>query len=181
MLYTVDMNRHAMGVIGVALVAFVIGGVVFFFYGEERPGALITSGLSAGVSLSGQEVPFAELGRGVQSAIVGPVNYHITSAKELSELWEEIGASSTPPAIDFSRQAVIAIFAGPEQGARVAVTKIADTAVRTVAITIALPQGVCAPQTGKPSIASSYELYTMPATTLPLTHTEATTTLPCAK
>ena len=125
-------------------------------------------------------VPFTTIVQGEQSGVAARVNYLITSPDELSALWASIRATSTPPSIDFTTQAVLAIFAGESSEASVSVAKITDAlgaGQRMVSIAITKPDVFC---TGEVTTTSPYAIVAVPATSLPLTHEDIVTTANCA-
>ncbi len=127
-----------------------------------------------------QSVAFVELAQGLQSKEKRRVNYLVQSTSELTRLWSMIDAAGTPPAIDFSTDSVIAVFAGeqPTLGYSIEVTRIEDAAKRHVAVTFSKPGGSCI--SGQ-SITSPYQVVKVPKTSLPLTHETLTNTLSCLR
>ena len=158
--------------IGVALVAVIIGVGIFLYSGSSWRG---TSPEDASASVAGA-VSFTPLARGVESSVHERVNYLITSSDQLSQLWKTIGAGGMPPAVDFSTHEVIAVFAGSDPVADITVAKIQDTTTRMVSVSIAKPDGTCA---GKDS-GSPYQIVAMPTTSLPLAHQDLVSTTSCA-
>jgi hypothetical protein len=123
-------------------------------------------------------VPFTRLMYGEQSPIASRVNYVLTSPEELNALWTILGATSTPPTVDFTTHAVLAVFAGASPKTKVTVAKIEDvqdTAKRLVSIVIAKPAEPCT----TPSI-SPYEIVSVAASSFALTHTDIVTTTTCS-
>lgn len=167
-------------IIGIAaLVAIGIGvGVVIFDNDvfKDIPSSVSSSSGTNG-QLSAVIVPFTEIARGSSSAIPTRVNYHLTSPDQLHDLWQTIGAVGTPPAVDFKTRAVLAIFAGKEPSSAIAIAKIEDTDTRLVSIVVAKPDTACAKEG---VTASPYEIVTVPATTLPLTHKDILATTSCS-
>jgi hypothetical protein len=94
----------------------------------------------------------------------------------LSELWKTIGAKGTPPAVDFTKQTVLAVFAGTASTSSIEIAKIEDTNARMVSIALTKPDSTC-PQKGV--TASPYEIVTMPTTLLSLAHEDVLTTASC--
>ncbi|MDP2652107.1 MAG: protease complex subunit PrcB family protein [bacterium] len=161
--------RNTLIVGGVAVAAIVIGVLVFLRGGDSFSNA---SASPATV------VSFTQLARGSHSKVTMRVNYLITSSDQLNELWKMVDATSTPPKIDFKKEAVIAVFAGeqPTAGYAISVAKVEDTSARIVSITLAKPDGRC--MTGQ-VLTTPYELVTLPATSLPLAHEDISTTTSC--
>jgi hypothetical protein len=168
------MKRETLIIIGVVLVALIIGVVVFFSGRGSVP--TNTSSVVASTQPSAVIVPFTEITSGSKSTVATRVNYVITSTDELNKLWKMIDATGTPPAIDFKTRAVIAVFAGKESTSSIAVAKIEDTDARMVSITIAKPDSTCTKQ----SSASPYEIVAVPITSLPLAHKDISTTVNCS-
>ncbi len=154
---------------GVVLVMIVII-VAIFLYGRR------TSPIRSNTQAQSVTVPFTTLTQGRQSAVAKRVNYVLTSPAQLSEIWKVVNAKGTPPKVDFKKQAVIAVFAGTESSSSIAIAKIEDTTARMVSIAITKPD--C---TVPPSTASPYEIVAVPTTSLPLTHSDIPTTIPCPK
>ncbi|HQT83113.1 MAG TPA: protease complex subunit PrcB family protein, partial [Candidatus Paceibacterota bacterium] len=127
---------------------------------------------------SAAEVPFTRLVQGSASRVAERINYRATSASQLQELWKMINATGTPPTVNFAAQEVIGVFAGqqPTPGYAIAVSNIEDAAARVVSITIARPEGAC---TTEHATTTPYELIAVPATALPLTHEDISTTTGC--
>ena len=123
-------------------------------------------------------VPFTKLTEGKQSVIARRVNYVLTSPTELNELWKTVDAPGKPPKVDFKTHAVIAVFAGQEASASIAVAKIEDSKTRMVSIAIARPSTLC---TKTRTVASPYQIIAVSATSLPLTHEDLATTAGCPK
>lgn len=162
--------KNTVGIIGVAFLALLIG-FVGFLYDRETVSKVPSSVAAA--------VPFTSLARGSRSKAATRVNYLITSANDLANLWETVDATNTPPAVDFKTQAVLAVFAGHASNSAIAVAKIEDTIEqRVVSITVTKPDAACAK---KLSALSPYEIVVVPATSLSLTHRDLSTTAPCPK
>jgi hypothetical protein len=168
------MRKNVLIIIGVALLAIAIGVAVFV----SGNGATQNTASVVSPQPSAVIVPFTKIKQGEQSAIGARVNYVLTSSSELIKLWKMVGATGTPPTVDFNKQAVIAVFAGKESTSSIAVAKVEDSDARMVSITLAKPEGACAV---KKSAASPYEIVAVPATSLPLTHTDVVTTASCPK
>ncbi len=160
--------------IAVVLIVIAIGVGVF----TSNNGRVQQASPSAATQPSAVAVPFTKLVQGTQSTIATRVNYFITSSTQLNELWKMVGATGTPPTVDFKTQAVIAVFAGKESTSSIAVAKVEDSLARMVSITIARPSGACV---SKQQAATPYEIVTVPSTALPLTHTDIVTTASCPK
>lgn len=168
------MKKDTFIVAGVALVAITIG-TYFFLSGNVKNSS------SASVSesqTSAVAVPFTSLASGTRSTVDTRVNYFITSSTQLNELWKMVDAKGQPPKVDFTKEAVIAVFAGqqPTGGYAIQVSKIMDSTSRLVSVTIQKPDSTCKP---KATATMPYELVTIPATTLPLAHEDISTTVSC--
>jgi len=161
---------------GIAIIAIGIG-VFVFLYGGNR---FNSSSAVANNNLSVVAVPFTKIVQGDTSTIKNRVNYFINSSEQLNELWGMIDATSTPPKIDFKKEAVIAVFAGKQTVAdySIYVSKIIDSDTRMVYITLAKPDGKCAK---KQSEVFPYEIITIPSTSLQLAHEDIQTTTNCPK
>lgn len=166
------LPRETLILIGTALLTSV--GVLVFFIARNTPSPIIITDVPPVVV----SVSFTKLTEGTQSVIGRRVNYVLTSPTELNELWKVVDAPGKPPKINFKTHAVIAVFAGQEASASIAVAKIEDANTRMVSIAIAKPDGPCAQV---PPAASPYEIVAVPATSLHLTHKDVSTTVSCPK
>ncbi|HEX8994183.1 MAG TPA: hypothetical protein VF803_02935 [Candidatus Paceibacterota bacterium] len=120
-------------------------------------------------------VPFERLGSGPEEGLSDQVNYVITSPEELKTLWKMIGATTTPPVVDFSTHQVLAVFSGP--GAQASVANVNDLqGERVVSVAVAKPDATCA---GKP-VLPNYELVAVAATSLSLSHKYIEMPVSCA-
>ena len=166
--------KDSLIILGVALVA-ATGGVYFLLQGNysKTPLPVVTENQQSAVA-----VPFTSLVSGSQSKVAARVNYIITSSTQLNELWKMVDATGTPPKVDFNKDAVIAVFAGqqPTAGYAITVSKVTDSGARMVSITIRKPDSTC--MVGQ-VLTAPYELVAIPATTLPLTHEDVSTTASC--
>ncbi|MCR4275955.1 MAG: protease complex subunit PrcB family protein [Candidatus Parcubacteria bacterium] len=170
------MKRETLIIIGVVLVALIIGVVVFF---SGRGGVPNTSSAVANTQPSAVIVPFTEITRGSESTVATRVNYVITSADELNKLWEMVNATGTPPTIDFRTQAVIAVFAGQKStgGYSIAVASVTDTGdTRTVAVTLTSPGTDCMVTE---SFTNPYQIVTVPVSNASLAHTDTEVSKAC--
>jgi len=159
---------------GVALLAVAIG-VYFSLNGniEKSLPATVSESQTSAVA-----VPFTPLAKGTRSTVSDRVNYFITSSTQLNELWKMVDAKGQPPKVDFTKEAVIAVFAGqqPTGGYAIQVSKIMDSTSRLVSVTIQKPDSKCMVTQ---SFTAPYELVTIPATSLPLAHEDIPVTKIC--
>ncbi|MFA6503273.1 MAG: hypothetical protein WCT45_03405 [Candidatus Paceibacterota bacterium] len=168
--------------VGVAVLAVVVAVLLFLFgtgnMTSERSGVATTP--SATSEPSGAVVPFTKLLQGNHSMVMGRVNYIVTSPSDLSELWKMVDASGKPPAVDFSKQSVIAVFAGqlPAAAAMITVSKIVDSNARTVSIAVAKPSDECGKEQ---TLVTPYEIILVPTTTLPLAHKDIPVEANCSR
>lgn len=168
--------RNALIVGGVIIVAVFIG-VLIFIYGDDyfsnNSFLAVANNNSPAV-----EVQFTKIARGDISTIEERVNYFITSETQLNELWKMVDATSTPPKIDFEKEAVIAVFAGqkPTTGYEIRVSKVEDSEIRNVSLTLEEPDSRCIESQ---IIIAPYEIVTVSATSLPLGHEDQIATIDC--
>ncbi len=164
-------------IIGGAIVAAIVIGVLAFLYSNKNvsnaPPAAITENNPVATA-----VPFTKIAEGTQAAISTRTNYLITSADQLNQLWKIIGATSTPPEIDFGNDSVIAVFAGDKSISAIAVANVEDANSRMVSVTLAKMAGNCA---SKLKPATPYEIVSLPATTLPFMHEDIVATTSCSQ
>lgn len=167
------MKREILIIIGLAAVAVAIG-LFIFLRGRDTSPTVSPNLASAEQSVA--VVPFTKITQGEKSTVTRRVNYLITSTDELQKLWKMVDATIPPPAIDFEKQAVLAIFAGNESTSSIAIAKIEDTDTRLVSIAVTKPDSACVSKLAAPS---PYEIVVVPATTLPLAHADLATTVSC--
>ncbi len=169
------MKRDTLIVAGVALVAVAIG-TYFFLSGnlQNTAASVVSENQQSAVA-----VPFTPLVSGVHSKVTPRVNDVIPSSTQLSELWNMVDATGAPPKVDFSKNAVIAVFAGqqPTAGYAITVSKIVDSGARLVSVTIKKPDSTCT--VGK-VVTAPYELVAIPTTTLPFAHEDLSATASCS-
>ena len=166
-------------IIGTALLAIALG-VLVFLSDRDRNFQSNPSTDTLESSVSSKTISFTRLAYGSRSSVATRVNYLITSADQLKDLWKLTDATSTPPAVDFKTHAVIAVFAGekPSDGYAVAVSKIEDSEKRMVSVALTSPDDTCAT---KRSTVAPYEILLMPVTPLSLTHEDVLTPVSCSK
>lgn len=171
--------KERVAFISVAILAVVVTALITFLdRGASFADLMPSSAQQESTGISATVVPFTNIVQGTQSAIAVRANYVITSEDQFTELWKMIGATTTPPAIDFTKQAVLAVFAGEESSTKIAIARIEDSSERLVSITIVKPEDGCA----APKVsASPYEIVAVPATTLPLTHEDIAAVASCQK
>lgn len=162
---------------GISIVAIIIGSVLFF-YGEG-----VLSGTSNVNSNVNSPAVLSVITRGTNAPVTSRKNFLISNASDLHKLWVFLygNASNTPPLpdIDFSREEVVAVFAGekPTAGYEISVAGIHDTNnKRIVAVTIQTPGASC---TVPGFQTSPYEIVTVPTSSLPFTHKDVIKTQPC--
>lgn len=169
--------RDTLILIGLALVAAVIG--IFIYLANHRGLALQTSASSSVATVPGAPVEISTLAAGSHSSVAARTNFIVTSEDQLRELWKMTDAPGEVPVIDFRTESVIAVFAGTQTtaGNSIAVSSIADTTTeRSVTIALTKPGGSCvvAEVTTAP-----YEIISVPATKLPLSHSDVVQTASC--
>ena len=169
--YTGGM-RNIFTTIGVALL--VAGVALIFFFVQNKDSESSASQTQSAAAI----VPFERIAHGARSAVKERVNYAISSPEQMVELWEMLDKSDTPPAVDFNRQMVIAVFAGekPAIGYGISVSKVTDADKRLVAITLESPADKCA---SKSTSTTPYEIVVVPTASLPLAHQDTLATVAC--
>jgi hypothetical protein len=170
------MTRNHIIVGGAVIVAIIIGALAFLYSSRNVSNALpstVTENNPMPIA-----VPFTELAHGTQSTVSTRINYLITTTEGLQKLWKMIDAKGSPPTVDFSKNAVAAVFAGekPTAGYAITVSHIEDTTVRMVTVMLSEPDGNC-PE--KKSIIAPYELVMLSTTTLSVTHQDIVATTSC--
>lgn len=162
--------------ISVSVVAVVVAALVLLYGTKNLPSPQPSA--AQNTEPSAIAVPFTELAQGTQSKVSSRVNYHITSATELKEIWDLVNATGTPPAIDFATHTVLAVFAGqkPTAGYSIAVREVKDAENRMVTISLMNPgEGCMLAQ----ALSAPYVLAVVPVTSLPLTHEDVPSVVSC--
>jgi len=166
-------------VISSVSVAILAIGVVAFIYSGNN---LSNTPLSASneTQIAAVAVPFTTIAQGSRSKIIKRINYAVMSSDELVKIWKMIDATSTPPEIDFNKDAVIAVFAGQKLsgGHSIKVSKIEDTDKRIVSVTLFQPGDDCV--VGQ-SLTAPYELAIVPTTSLQFIHEDNIATTSCSQ
>lgn len=162
--------------ISVSVVAVVVAALVLLYGTKNLPSPQPSA--AQDTEPSAVAVPFTELAQGTQSKVSSRVNYHITSATELEEIWDLVNATGTPPVIDFTTHAVLAVFAGqkPTAGYSIAVKEVKDAQKRMVTVSLTNPgEGCMLAQ----ALSAPYMLAVVPITSLPLTHEDVPSVVSC--
>lgn len=172
------MRREVLVLVLVVVVAILAGVATSPFSEKDLPGDSSAGGNNSQAAV---EVPFALITNGLQSKVSERVNYLIQSEAGLQELWKLIEAEGQPPEVDFTQEAVIAVFAGerPTAGHSVAVSKVEDMGdSRVVTISLIQPAPDCVTAQ---MVTMPYEILKLPATPLPLTHKDSVAVVNCSE
>lgn len=163
-------------IVGFAVVAIVVGVWLIFFGKNTVPTANPTT--NSNLTAAAVNVPYNTLASGMHASVASRTNYLITSQSQLDSLWKLLGATSTPPQIDFNQNLVAAVFAGtePTTGYQIQVSRVTDSADRTVHITLDAPGPHCqvAQQQTTP-----FEVVEVPQTNLSFAHAYQFATSTC--
>lgn len=158
--------------IRIATGTLLIVGVVLYFLlsgdqtgtkGDQTPPAIVQSVM---------------LASGSQSTLSKPTNYVITSSEQLEQLWKLIRTNAPPPTVDFTKNDILAVFAGevPTEGYAIAVSRVEDSTTRMVFIELAKP-GISCVLAKSPT--RPYQIVAVPKTSLPLAHTDLERSVSC--
>ncbi|MFA6415038.1 MAG: protease complex subunit PrcB family protein [Candidatus Paceibacterota bacterium] len=167
--------RHILAGGGAVLALAVLGTFPFLFGGGSQYQPVTTNEPPA---VAQAAVPFTTLAQGDRSKVARRTNYLITSRDQLSELWKMLDTTTKPPSIDFTTEAVIAVFAGeePTAGHAIAVSKIEDSQKRIVLVSVYAPGEGC--MTAE-TITTPYQVLKVPRTDLSYTHSDAVVPRSC--
>jgi hypothetical protein len=170
-------------IVGMLIIAGAIGAYLYFYTPASLhtgPYAAPSAVTSMATSSAYSVVSFDTLELGTQASTTARGYYAASDADGLAKLWAiAFGKKATVPAIDLATSQVIGVFAGmePTGGYAIEVSKVVDSSTaRTVYVTLVTPGPKCM---STEQITSPYELITLPASTLPLAHVDATSTRDC--
>ncbi|NNM84005.1 protease complex subunit PrcB family protein [Candidatus Parcubacteria bacterium] len=166
--------RNIFVVVGIGVIAIVIW-MVASTYGA---GPLSTQTPSTPSSVAAVPVPFTELAHGMHSTVTARTNYLITSPSELLALWAMIDAPNQPPEVDFTRNDVIAVFAGnePTAGYDIKVSQVKDSQSRMVTVLLTKPGANCL---SPHAVTSPYQVIELSKTALSLAHQDQEDIVSC--
>lgn len=128
-------------------------------------------------------VPFEILEEGVNAAVTEGKNYRIQSDEQLAALWEMIyGTGSAPamPAVDFSKEEILAVFSGQKNtgGYDVSIKEVMQkNGMRVVTIVHEAPGDGCSMTD---ALTSPFELIRVPVGTDNLTHKDEEVVASCS-
>lgn len=162
-----------------SIAAILVGGYLVFYGKTVTPSSATAAAPESVVAVA--PVPFIKLVDGQRANVTSRVNYLLVDNDQLNSLWQKLGASSTEPTVDFDTNEVLAVFAGPEPSAGydISVSGVEDrSGTRTVHIVFQEPGPGCM---SAQSLTHPFELVAVPKSDRPvkLTHTYATSTVPC--
>lgn len=181
--YTRDMRNTL--VIGLLCVVAVIIGVWLYTTAKAPPVVLRdTAGTKDTEHAVGGAGPvsFSVLDQGTAAqAFAVRKNYAIYDAGEFATFWKKVhGENAKVPYIDFSKQYVLAVFAGtePSGGYSIGVSKVVKSGTQlAVTVTIEKPGISCVVTQ---ALTTPYEFVAVDSSAaMKLTHTEETTTKDC--
>ena len=97
----------------------------------------LASGLAVvGAGAAGAGLPFETVAQGAHSRLTDALDVVVRTADEWTALWARHAGPGPPPAVDFARQLVVAVFAGrrPTSGYRIEITgvQVVDQEIRVV-------------------------------------------------
>lgn len=187
------MQRNTLITIGLIVLAALVIASMFFYEpvqvvdNTNAPGTTTqpgTTGGSGGVQTPGGGtgtttrpglVTFRVLDTGTNaSSIASRRNMTARTQAELRELWTAAkGTDSTPPTINFSREYVIAVFAGQKSsgGHGVEVASVVDTSTaRTVSVRIVKPGDGCIVTQ---ALTNPYQIIVVPLSSAPIVYEDA--------
>lgn len=156
------------------IASIVVGGVLYLF----GPGVFhIVPSTSSTTSTPGG-VSYTTLAQGEDGHQDTRVNYRIMNNNELAQLWAIVYGQSGPvmPNVDFSKNEVLAVFDGSHTtgGYSISIKNISDAGgQRMVTVLRTTPSQNCSISS---DITSPFIIVTVPKTTLPLAHTDVSTT-----
>ncbi len=175
--------RNTLIIGGICVLAIVAG--VWLYVREQQPLRTSTQPLvetsPAPQAAASTTVPFTVLDHGLVATVyTARKSYVIYSAKEFAAFWQKVhGVGARAPSVDFTKQYVIAVFAGtePTGGYDIKVSEITDTSdTRAVEVAVTAPGKSCVVND---LVTSPYEFLAVPASDAALMHTDVTHTTAC--
>jgi hypothetical protein len=163
----------------IILISVVVGGMLYLFGGNAFHPAFQSVTQRPATQANPR---FSILAQGQNAVSVEErVNYRITSAQQLEQLWYLVytKSGSPVPSIDFSKKEVLAVFSGSHStgGYGVSVKDVQETGgKRVISIVYSEPGDSCNVSDGA---TSPFVLVVVDKTPLQLDHQETTQTSPC--
>ena len=180
--------RNTLILIGVLLAVVAIAAGLYFY----TPGQFLdtTSNMqpaapaadASNTPVQTNTVSFRVLDTGTHATGVSDrKNYAAYAQEDFTKIWQMAHGTDgvALPKIDFSKEYVIAVFAGQKStgGNSIAVTSVTDAGTaRTVAVTLTQPGTGC---TATESLTSPYQIIAVPLSTASLAHTDTEVSTPC--
>ena len=154
-----------------ALIALLFLGLLW--YGASPVTTTVSNG-------PGTPVAFTEIAKGDQSKVMTRDNYLVTTPEQMAKLWSLVAVEGPAPTVDFSKNDVIAVFAGkePSAGYTIHVTRVTDGAERMVTVELATPGPSCS---AARTVTTPFQILLLPKTARTLTHTDIATTTSCSR
>jgi len=176
--------RDLLIIIGMCVAAVAVGTWLYFYVPFTEfgsPQATEIKEASAEVMVpENTPVSFVEIAHGSNATgITARKNYAIYSADEFEKIWKQTDSTKKVPAVDFTKQYVIAVFAGvvPTGGYTISVSDVMDIGdARSVAIHIEKPGKGCVVTTAQ---SSPYQIVTVPLSGGSLSHTDTESEVDC--
>jgi hypothetical protein len=169
-------------VLGACAIAILLGAGLYYF-GPAFLRSSFTTSLQNNKTLSSPSISITVLGQGSNaSAITNRINYRITNAADLQNLWLMVYGeddSHPVPTIDFTKNEVLGVFDGTHatDGYSITVKSVVDQdPVRTVTIEHDSPIANCKEPSAQ---ISPFELVEVHSTTLSISHIDTTGSSPC--
>lgn len=177
--------RDLLIIIGMCVVAVAVGTWLYFYVPFTEFGAPQTTEIkeaSAEVVVpESSSVSFVEIAHGSNATgITTRKNYAIYSADEFAKIWKQTGSSQKVPVVDFTKNYVIAVFAGTVStgGYSISVADVTDTQdSRSVGIRINKPGKGCLVTEAQ---ASPYQIIIVPVSDGSLSHTDTVSSVDCS-
>ncbi len=177
--------RDALIIFVLCIVAIIIGGWLFFYAPNgmaifpHKTADLATYTPPVHSQAVAVEVAFSEITSGSVSQVTEQKNYAVRALDAFNDLWNKIGQTPPPPKVDFTKNDVIAVFAGqkPTGGYAIKVEKIMDmNGKRVVSIVLTQPGPNCM---NTEALTSPYDVVKVPASALAPVKEERVETQDC--
>lgn len=177
--------RDLLIIIGMCIAAIAVGTWLYFYvpfteFASPQPTEIKEASAEVVVPES-TPVSFVEIAHGSNATgITVRKNYAIYSADEFAKIWKQTGSTQKIPTVDFTKNYVIAVFAGTvsTSGYSISVVDVTDTQdSRSVGVHISKPGKGCVVTEAQ---SHPYQIIIVPVSVGSLSHTDTESSVDCS-